>query len=45
MISIKNAEFYAGFKNTNLPLWQNAPTKVFKKHANLGLTPKMAGFL
>jgi hypothetical protein len=29
----KNAEFYASFKNTNLPWRQNAPKKVITKNA------------
>jgi hypothetical protein len=44
MIGIKNAEFYAGFKNTNLPLRQNAPKKVILKNMlNIRLSPKTAG--
>jgi hypothetical protein len=31
MTGVKNAEFYAGFKNTNLPHSQNAPEKVITK--------------
>jgi hypothetical protein len=46
MIGIKNSEFYAGFKHTNLPQLQNAPKKsYYKKHAKLGLRPKMVFFL
>jgi hypothetical protein len=34
----QNQEFYADFKNVNIPLWQNAPKKVkIKKWTKLGL--------
>jgi hypothetical protein len=43
MIGIKNAEFYAGFKNINLPLWQKAPKKsYYKKPAIFGVSPNLA---
>jgi hypothetical protein len=40
----KDSEFYFGFKNINLPWWQNASKKLLQKHAKLGLIPKMEFF-